>query len=284
MVIDLHTHSAASDGTQSPTVLVRAAAEAGLGVIGLTDHDTTAGWDEADAAGRDAGVAVVPGMEISCRWQGISVHLLSYLHDPGDTELRAEVTHARELRASRARTITERISEDYPITWDDVLAEVEPGATIGRPHIADALVRAGVVPNRSAAFDDVLHRRASYYVSLPVVDPVRAIRMVADAGGVSVFAHPAAASRGRTVGAEGMRAIIEAGLDGLEVYHRDNSPASQRLLAERAARHGLITTGSSDYHGAGKPNWLGEHSTPPEMYERILAAGWGSALLGAQDS
>ncbi|WP_286957125.1 PHP domain-containing protein [Brevibacterium sp. UBA7493] len=280
MIIDLHTHSTVSDGTQSPAELMAEAAACGVDVIGLTDHDTTGGWAEATEAVQRLGIGLVPGMEISCRYEGISVHLLSYLHDPGSTELAATVGAARTDREGRAREIVARLSEDYPLSWADIEAVCEPGATIGRPHIADALVRAGIVTDRTAAFSELLSTRSKYYVTLPTVSPIDAIRMVREAGGVSVYAHPRARMRGRVVPDAGMREMIAAGLDGIEVDHRDNPVAERAELRRIAAAHALIVTGSSDYHGAGKPNLLAENTTAPEMLARIVRAASGASPVG----
>ena len=138
MRIDLHTHSNASDGKQSPADVVQSAAEAGLDVVALTDHDTTAGWDEAAVAAKQHGIALVRGIEISCQHGGISIHLLGYLQDPAAPGLLEELERSRESRETRARRIVERLSQDLPLSWDDVLEQIEPGATVGRPHIADA--------------------------------------------------------------------------------------------------------------------------------------------------
>lgn len=281
MLIDLHSHSNISDGTESPSQLVAAGAAAGLDVLALTDHDQTSGWDEAGAAAIQSGIGLVPGMEISCKaGQGLSVHLLSYLHDPTDADLLEEINKAREARIHRARHMVELIAEDYPITWDLVGEQSTPGATLGRPHIADALVAAGVVSDRSEAFATVLTSHSRYYVGHYAVDPVRAVELVRAAGGVPVFAHPVAELRGRVVAPVVFDEMIEAGLLGLEIDHRDNSSEGRGFLRRLARRHGLIVTGSSDYHGAGKPNRLGENTTTPAMLERILAAGTGSAPVG----
>ncbi|WP_309080092.1 PHP domain-containing protein [Zhihengliuella sp.] len=281
MLIDLHAHSRISDGTETPRELVRAAAEAGLDVVALTDHDQTAGWDEAAAAAREFGVGLVPGMEVSCMTgSGISVHLLSYLHDPADSALLAEVGRARDSRMHRARRMVDLLGEDFPISWETVMEHTAEGATIGRPHIADALVATGVVPTRSRAFDTMLSHRSRYYVGHYALDPVEAVRLVAAAGGVPVFAHPVASERGRVVGEDVLQAMIAAGLAGLEIDHRDNPEPGRRRLRQLAAAHGLIVTGSSDYHGTGKPNRLGENTTAPEMLERILAAGTGTRAVG----
>ena len=268
--IDLHTHSADSDGTETPADVARAARAAGLDVFALTDHDTTSGWQDAGDAAVALGVSFVPGMEISCTTQdGISVHLLSYLHDPADPQLLAEVESSRSSRLTRAERMVELLSEDYPIDWDVVREHVHEGATVGRPHIADALVSVGVVESRSAAFASVLSSRSRYYVPHYAPDPVHAVRLVRSAGGVPVFAHPLAAARGRVVGPEVFEAMIDAGLAGLKVAHRDNPDDARALLSRMASEHDLVVTGSSDYHGAGKPNRLGENLTSVQSLVRI---------------
>lgn len=272
-LIDLHTHSNASDGTESPSVLVEQAALAGLDVVGLTDHDTTAGWAAAEEAALRTGIALVRGAEISARADGVSVHLLSYLHDPEHLALREQNERVRAARTDRARTMVELLGRDYALTWDDVMDHTEPGTTIGRPHIADALVTAGYAADRSAAFASMLRPGSQYYVPHYAPDAIDAIRAVQAAGGVAVFAHPGADLRGRVVPDAVIEEMAAAGLAGLEVRHRDNSPEQQRRLTDIAASLGLLVTGSSDYHGAGKPNVLGENTTSPEVLEAIEERG-----------
>ncbi|MEO8220897.1 MAG: PHP domain-containing protein [Specibacter sp.] len=277
MKIDLHAHSNVSDGTQIPADLMAAAAQAGLDVMALTDHDSTDGWAPALAAARHHGVGLIPGMEVSCKTsRGVSVHLLSYLHDPNHPGLLEEITKAKDARLTRAERMVERLAEDYPLNWDDVSAHVAPGATIGRPHIADALVAAGIVADRNEAFASILTSHSRYFVTHYAPDPVMAVELVRAAGGVPVFAHPVASSRGRVVEPEIFHDMIDAGLLGLEVEHRDNPPEGRVWLRKLAQQTGLFMTGSSDYHGAGKPNLLGENLTGPDALERILAAGTGS--------
>lgn len=280
MRIDLHAHSNVSDGTQAPAEVIASAAEAGLDVVALTDHDSTDGWAEASTAARKHGVALVPGMEISCRTsEGISVHLLSYLHDPAHAGLLEEITKAKDARFTRAERMVSLLAEDYPLTWDDVIHHVAPGATLGRPHIADALVAAGVVEDRSEAFESILTSRSRYWVQHYAPDPAYAVELVRDAGGVPVFAHPVASSRGRIVGEGTYREMIDAGLAGLEIDHRDNPEEGRAFLRRLAERHGLLVTGSSDYHGTGKPNLLGENLTAPEVFARIEELGTGSSVV-----
>ena len=280
MRIDLHAHSNVSDGTQAPGAVMASAAEAGLDVVALTDHDSTDGWAEAASAARSNGVALVPGMEISCRTtEGISVHLLCYLHDPAHPGLLEEITKAKDARFTRAERMVSLLAEDYPLSWDDVIHHVAPGATLGRPHIADALVAAGVVADRTEAFESILTSRSRYFVQHYAPEPALAVELVRAAGGVPVFAHPVASARGRIVGERTYREMIDAGLAGLEIYHRDNPEEGRTFLRKLADRHGLLVTGSSDYHGAGKPNLLGENLTSPEVFARIEELGTGTPVV-----
>jgi len=270
VLIDLHTHSSASDGTERPADLVRAAAAAGLDVVALTDHDTTRGWSEASEA-LPSGVRLVRGAEISSVYDGISLHLLAYLFDPSHAELAAEMSMALDDRVPRAKAIVAKLADaGYPVTWELVLDQLQDGATVGRPHIADTLVAAGVVADRDQAFSTLLHDDGPFFVGHYYVDAVRAVELVRAAGGVPVFAHPAAATRGTTVGDAAIRAMAAAGLAGLEVDHRDNAPADRERLRALAGELGLLVTGASDYHGSGKDNRLGEHTTDPAVLEELL--------------
>lgn len=271
--IDLHAHSDVSDGTDRPAGVLRAAAGAGLDVVALTDHDTTGGWAEAEAAVAETGVALVRGAELSCRAGRISVHLLSYLHDPDEPVLREELERSREARLGRAEAMVDRLAEDHPITWEDVRAQTVSETTVGRPHIADALVAAGVVADRAEAFRTLLSPAAPYYVRYHAPEAVDLVARVRAAGGVPVMAHPRAAVRGRVVEDGVIEEMAEAGLFGLEVDHRDHTPEAVAELTALAGRLGLARTGSSDYHGRGKPNRLGENLTAPEVLERIAAEG-----------
>jgi 3',5'-nucleoside bisphosphate phosphatase len=271
--IDLHTHSTASDGTDEPGEVVEGAAAAGLDVLALPDHDTTAGWAQATDAALRTGVALVRGAEISARSGGISVHVLSYLHDPAHAALLDELERTRDARTDRARRMVELLGEDYPITWEDVLAQTAEGTTIGRPHIADALVAAGHVTDRSAAFATILAPGTPYYVPHHAPGAATAVRGVRAAGGVPVFAHPGADRRGRVVADAVIEEMAAAGLAGLEVHHRDHDEHQRARLDDMARTLGLFVTGSSDYHGAGKPNRLGENTTAPTVLEQIEELG-----------
>jgi 3',5'-nucleoside bisphosphate phosphatase len=246
---------------------------AGLDVLGLTDHDTTRSWAAAEAEVRTVdGLRLVRGAEISCVWAGISLHLLAYLFDPAHEQLAEEMSMALDDRVPRAKAIVLKLADaGYPITWELVLAQMQDGATVGRPHIADTLVALDVVPDRTAAFDTLLHDGSDFFVGHYYVDAVRAVQLVREAGGVPVFAHPAAAKRGVTVGEDAIAAMAAAGLGGLEVDHRDNPPAARTRLRALAGELGLLVTGASDYHGTGKENRLGENTTDPDVVDAILA-------------
>ena len=282
VLIDLHTHSTASDGTQGAAEVVASAARAGLDVVALTDHDTYAGWPAAEAAADQHGIGLVRGVEISCSHQGVSVHLLGYLVDPHHPGLTAELDKARDSRRHRIDRMVERMAADgIPVTIEHVRALAGEGATLGRPHIADVLVANGFVRDRDDAFTDVLRNGSRYYVSHYAPDPIRAVELIREAGGVAVMAHPFANGRGRTVGDDVIETMAAAGLAGLEVHHRDHTPAEVRQGEDLARRLGLFVTGSSDYHGTGKRNRLGENTTSPEVLRAIEeGASSGVEVLG----
>jgi predicted metal-dependent phosphoesterase TrpH len=283
--IDLHAHSTASDGTDSPAELVFAAREAGLDVLAITDHDSTAGWDEAQAA-RPPGLTLVPGAEFSCvyRTEGggrTSMHLLGYLFDPDDEALRAEQARLRTARIARGETIVARMSADgLPITWDEVV-QIAGGGAVGRPHIGRALVRAGVVADLDAAFAGVLSNQSKYYVGTPDTDAFVAVELIVRAGGAAVFAHPLARRRGKVVGDDAIAALAGAGLAGLEVDHPDHDAADRAHLRGLARELGLIVTGSSDYHGTNKSTALGACLTAEAEYDRLIAAATARAPISA---
>jgi 3',5'-nucleoside bisphosphate phosphatase len=223
------------------------------------------------------GVALVRGTEISTRARtadgGVSVHLLSYLHDPDDPALRAEWDRTRSARRERARRMVGLLAQDYPLTWEDVLAQTGDEATVGRPHLADALVAAGVVSSRDEAFASMLHAGSRYYVGHYAPEVTAAVRAVVAAGGVPVMAHPGAGKRGRVVDDATIADLAAVGLAGLEVDHRDHDTATREHLRGLARELSLFVTGSSDYHGTGKLNRIGEHTTSPEVLEQIEARG-----------
>ncbi len=275
--IDLHTHSTASDGTLTPAELVRAAADAGLDVVALTDHDTTAGWAPAVAA-LPPGLTLIRGAEISCRWFGaepaIPLHLLAYLFDPAEPHLAAELARVRRAREERGERIVRLLQADgVPVSWTEILAGAG-GGTVGRPHIAQALIRAGLVATTTEAFGpDWLGER--YRLPKDDIEVFQAVALVRAAGGVPVFAHPKASRRGRIVPDELVADLAAAGLAGLEADHEDHDPAERAHVRGLAADLGLLVTGSSDFHGTHKTVRLGAYTTGPEAYERIVALARG---------
>lgn len=287
--IDLHTHSTRSDGLDTPTQLIENAAAAGISVIALTDHDTVSGWDEARAAAQRVGIGFVPGIEVTSvsdverfgRTIRISVHLLAYLPDPDHEALEIVLGDTVATREARARAIVEKLSEKVPITWEMVLDHLDKGATIGRPAIADTLATMGLVPDRSAAFDYYLSTDGPFYVSHSAISTIEAIGLIRQAGGVPVIAHPLKGVGPDTdpedLPVAHFEEMIEAGLQGVEVYHRDVPETARKWLLDLANKHDLVVTGSSDYHGLeGKPNRLGENTTSQQMLDRIIELGTGT--------
>lgn len=276
MRIDLHTHSTASDGTDTPAQLVRNAAAAGLDVVALTDHDTTRGYGEAVAA-LPTGLTLVTGAELSCRLDGVGLHMLAYLFDPEEPELARERELVRDDRVPRAKAMIGKLQElGVAVTWDQV-ARIAGDGSVGRPHIAEALVELGVVPTVSDAFTaDWLADGGRAYAEKHELDPFDAIRLVKAAGGVTVFAHPAAVKRGQVVPEAAIAALAAAGLDGIEADHMDHDPATRTKLHGLATDLGLLATGSSDYHGSRKTCVLGEFTTDPEIYGEITRRATGA--------
>ena len=276
---DLHCHTVFSDGTVTPRGMVEQAQQLGLEGLAITDHDTNAGWDEARQAAQNLGMPLLPGTEITAQDGRVSVHMLAYLYDPKDPVITGLFAKTREARLTRTRTMVERISRDYPITWQDVLDQVKEGSktTVGRPHIADALVKAGVYADRSQAFAGVCSSGSAYYLPTPSPTTHQVLAAVNHAGGVLVIAHPGAVNRNPVLlSDQQIAALAREGLGGLEVWHRDNPPEQRRRLLALAQRWGLLVTGGSDWHGQGKPNRMGENSTTDEVVARIVDRARGS--------
>jgi predicted metal-dependent phosphoesterase TrpH len=269
-MIDLHTHTTFSDGTDTPTQLINKALAAGITTIALTDHDSISGWQEATTALRP-GICLVPGAEVSCQTlDGISVHILGLLFDSSNTELIDTLEKTRENRFSRMEKIIAKINEaGIEISMSEVLEQLSDGATLGRPHLADALIKKGVVASREEAFTQMLHNHSKYYVSHYSPTPEAVIKLIKDAGGVSVIAHPMASHRGRTISLDTFGSLIQAGLDGIEVDHRDHSAEEKTQLISLAKESKLVMTGASDYHGNGKLNLLGEYTTEPAQWQKL---------------
>jgi predicted metal-dependent phosphoesterase TrpH len=280
MRIDLHTHSRVSDGTDSPAELVTKAKEAGLDVVALTDHDTFDGLAEAAAQGEQEGVQVVPGIEVSCTREGQSVHLLAYGADPANIELAAEMLRVRDGRTNRLAPVLEKLVElGVPVTEADVMAFVGDSPSVGRPHIADALVKAGHVRDRTEAFDRFLADGGPAHVHRYAIDIGRGVDLVHAAGGIAVLAHPWGRNRRRVLPPEVLEELVSGhGLDGFEVDHQDQDPDTREELRGLGSRLGVLMTGSSDYHGTGKKNHdLGCNTTDPAVFselQRLLSAAF----------
>jgi predicted metal-dependent phosphoesterase TrpH len=282
--IDLHTHSTASDGTDSPAELVANAAAAGLDALAITDHDTTAGWAQARAA-LPPGLRLVRGAELSCvsadgRGGHCTVHLLAYLFDPEAEAVVQEYARARAERRGRLAKIAERMAADgFPIDAESLLASVPPEATAGRPHLAMALMRAGVVSSVDEAFARFLNDRGRYYLPSSRTPIEDSIEMIARAGGVTVLAHAFATHRGPTVNADVIKELAGIGLAGVEVDHPDHDADARVSLRRLADELGLLTTGSSDYHGTNKVIGLGQETTAPEMLDEIARRATGVEIV-----
>ncbi|CAB4992496.1 unannotated protein [freshwater metagenome] len=269
-MIDLHTHTTCSDGTDTPFALVKKALSAGITTLAITDHDSTAGWSESISAIQPH-IELVLGAEISCLTSdGISVHMLGLLFDGENTEMQQMLADSRDTRIPRMRKMVELLKADgIDIDLEDVYQAAPEGATVGRPHLADALVTKGIVGSRDEAFLELLNNESKYYVTHAAPTPVEAIRAIRKAGGVAVIAHPFASRRGQIITSSTFSDLVEAGLNGIEVHHRDQNAAEQENLIAIAHELKLVITGSSDYHGTGKLNGLAENTTHPAQWELL---------------
>lgn len=289
MTIDLHTHSRVSDGTAAPRDLVHAAKAAGLDVVALTDHDTTLGWDEAASAAEEVGIALVRGIEISTRFRGAGVHLLAYLPDPADPALQAELARIVRGREDRVPTMLARLRDlGIPATEEALAASAGDSEITGRPHVADLLVRLGVVRDRDQAFAEYLSDGGPAFVDRYAADLVEMIGLVRGAGGAPVIAHPWGRGSAHVLDEPAIVVLKEAGLAGLEVDHLDHDPHTRDRLRAIADHLDLVVTGSSDHHGTGKTGHdLGCETTAPDQLARILdlAAALGSptTVVGEAD-
>lgn len=269
-MIDLHTHTNCSDGTDSPRELVNKAIIQGLEVLGISDHDTTSGWKEAIETVRGS-LKLALGSEISClTTDGISVHMLGLLFDPAHAEMQQVLAETRDGRLPRMRKMIEKMrAAGMDISMSDVEQAMPTGATMGRPHLADALVAKKIVKSRDEAFIDILNNESPFYVSHTAPTPAEAIALIRRAGGVAVIAHPFASHRGQILKAEDFSELVEVGLNGIEVDHRDQNPDERAMLRSIAKELDLVVTGSSDYHGTGKLNSLAENHTHREQWEKL---------------
>lgn len=292
MKIDLHVHTDASDGTDPIESVFERAVELGIDVLAISDHDTVSNWTQAAVIADEHDLGFVPAIELTTRsiledsnGQVIKfgVHLLAYLPDPNNQALVDTMRTAVEGRVTRLQEITERIAEDYRLSWEDVLAQVKVGSTLGRPAVADALVRNGHFVERGEVFEKIWFKGSPYYVPNRTVPETRdAIKLVVAAGGVPIIAHPMARAKHHQPGDPWPEAhfeeMISLGLGGFEVMHREVPEPAREWLRYMAKKHDLITTGSSDYHGrAGKTNELGENTTTIENLLRIVEQASGTA-------
>ena len=281
MRIDLHTHSSASDGTDTPAQLVREAAAAGLDVVALTDHDAMSGWAEAQQAADEVGITLVPGLEVSTKFAHRGVHLLGYLPDPTYAPLVAALDRILAGRTSRTPAIVAALrGAGIEITEEDVRRESGGSVAAGRPHVADALVRLGLVGDRTDAFAEFLNPGKPGYVDRYATPLQEMIPLIVDAGGVPVIAHPWGRRGGTVLDAAALSGLKDLGLAGIEVDHQDHPPEMRTRLRAIAADLDLVVTGSSDHHGLGKIDHdLGVNTTDPEQYERLVSLA-GPALGG----
>lgn len=271
-MIDLHTHTTCSDGTDTPRALINTALAHGIKVIALTDHDSVSGWAEATSALRGE-IELVLGAEISCLTEsGTSVHMLGLLFDGTNSQMLSMLEQTRDDRVPRMLKMIELLNEaGIQVSMADVEEVMPHGATMGRPHLADALVRRGVISSRDEAFKDLLNNESQFYVAHIAPTPEVAISQIRAAGGVAVIAHPFASRRGETLQADAFASLVAAGLNGIEVDHRDQNAQEREMLRTIARELDLVVTGSSDYHGTGKLNTLGECTTQPEEWEKLEA-------------
>jgi hypothetical protein len=276
---DLHSHSNASDGTTPPADVMARAAAAGLDVIALTDHDTVAGHAEA-AAALPPGLTLLPGMELSCRLDGHSVHMLAYLFDPANAELAAELAAIRDSRVSRARAMVARLAElGVPVTWEQI-SEIAGGGVVGRPHVARALAAAGVVATPADAFSpDWIGAGGRAYVSRYALDPSRAIALVRAAGGVTVLAHPRGAGRGWAIPDEVIADLAAAGLTGVEINHPQQDDEQRQRLRALARGLGLVPSGGSDDHGELTGFRIGVEQAPEGSYPALIERATGAVPI-----
>lgn len=269
-MIDLHTHTNASDGTDTPRELVNKALSLGISVLGITDHDTTSCWVQAVQSVR-GNIKLALGSEISCLTnEGISVHMLGLLFDGAHLGIQSMLADNRDGRLPRMRKMIEKMRvAGIDISMHDVESTLPEGATLGRPHLADALVNKGIIKSRDEAFQGMLNNDSAFYVSHAAPTPVEAIRVITQAGGVAVIAHPFASMRGQIVNSTDFEELVEAGLHGIEVDHRDQNSSERAMLRAIAKELDLLVTGASDYHGNGKVNSLGEFQTAPDQWEKL---------------
>jgi predicted metal-dependent phosphoesterase TrpH len=265
MRVDLHVHTTASDGLVAPADVVCAALVLGLSAIAITDHDSVEGVGPAVEAARGTTLEVISGVELSVLGpDGNDAHLLGYLVDPASPALAVALSRLRDARDERARLMVENLRRGgHPIDIERVLRHAGTGA-VGRVHVARALVEIGSATTVEQAFAELIGRRGPFYAHKATLDAEGALRTIHDAGGVAVLAHPGVSGEGSLV------SLIEAGLDGIEAFHAEHTPAQRQHYVSLARRFGLVTTGGSDFHGPGlRSGGLGAGGCPPEAVEAL---------------
>jgi hypothetical protein len=267
---DLHTHSNRSDGVYPPRDVVRFASEAGLAGIALTDHDSLEGYDEALFAGTEMGLEVLCGVELSTIHHGGSVHMLGLFLDPHDELLHDQLRRLRDDRIDRAQRMVARLNDlGVPVTWERV-REIAHGESVGRPHIADAMIEAGVISKREQAFtEEWIAHGGRAYVERHTLTPLEGVAVIRQAGGAPVLAHPIWTAREESLAVEDIEDLVDAGLIGLEVDHPDHDREARAFYGAMAARLGLVPTGASDWHGDEHGGKIGTERTDPERVEEL---------------
>ena len=266
---DLHSHSDRSDGTLSPTAEMELAAERHLAGVALTDHDTFDGLGEASAAAERLGLAFVPGIEFSAEYDGASLHVLGYWVDPDDPAIDAELTRLTATRLRRGELIVEKLRDlGFDVSIDRV-RELAGGDAIGRPHIAQAMVEAGVVADEKEAFERYIADDGAAYVPKHALHPLEALRMIGDAGGVCALAHPAMWRGSDTVPDELVEEMAAGGMVAIEVDHPDHDPPMREKYGRLADRLGLVPLSSSDCHGDRYDRRMGQERTDAERFGEL---------------
>jgi predicted metal-dependent phosphoesterase TrpH len=270
--IDLHTHSDESDGTFTPSEVVRRAAELGLDVVALTDHDTTSGLEEATEAAREVGVELVPGVEFSAEHQATSIHVLCYWMDVSNEDLQTELQRLRDDRFRRGEMMIEKLQAlGFDISFGRV-REIAGGGNIVRPHVAQAMVEAGIVADEAEAFDRYIADGGPAHVPKHALDPLDSVDLIVRAGGVCVLAHPGMWGAQSSVPDDLIAAMAERGMVGLEVDHTDHTPEQRAIYRAMAEHLGLVATGGSDCHGTRyDPIRLGTSLCVPEQFAALRA-------------
>jgi predicted metal-dependent phosphoesterase TrpH len=269
--IDLHTHTTYSDGTLAPRELFELAKQRGLDVLALTDHDTTAGLQEAREASEANGIELVPGVEFSAEHDGASLHVLCYWPDEHNPDFQAELTRLQDTRLRRGELMVEKLQQlGYPITFERI-KEISGGVNIVRPHIAQALVEAGVIAEEKEAYTErFIGDGGRAYVEKHALDPLDALALIKRAHGVCVIAHPAMWRGAEQVPDVLIEEMAAAGMAGIEVDHPDQTPEQREHYRDMAKRLGLVVTGSTDYHGERSPDTLpGDETTVPDQFEAL---------------